>query len=138
MAPAIRSPTGSCRSRGVATRDLDDALLVRLHPEDAWEDWGDDWWNLCNRVGQLHFVGGWLSAPAWVAGCRPGRRLDWGAWMHELSLPDVLRLVGEEPLTAASRSSEGEDGRDQRALLTALDPHGSYSVVWREDADTAR
>ncbi len=34
-------------------------LLIRLHGDEDWDAWGDDWWDHVERLGELEWVHGW-------------------------------------------------------------------------------
>ena len=109
--------------------------LLRLNGDEKWEAWGDDWHDHADVVGELSFVSGWNSAPDWLRD-HPHRQLDWGAFMYELSLDDVRRLIGQRPNYADIREDWDRPFREaearQNALLDSLAEDGRYAVVWIE------
>jgi hypothetical protein len=99
-------------------------LLLRLHGDEDWAAWGDDWLRHADVLGELSWVKGWSLPPEWLG---EGKQLDWGAFLHELSGEDVRRLVDEPSWLAAA-----ETAQRQRELLQALSATESYGVVYVE------
>lgn len=109
--------------------------LLRLHGDEDWEAWSDNWQDHADVIGELRFVSGWMSPPDWLRD-RPRKQLDWGAWMYEVSLDEVHRLIGPRPNYADIREEWDRPFREaeerQNALLDALPADGRYAVVWIE------
>jgi hypothetical protein len=94
-------------------------LVIRLHGDEDWDAWGDDWWDHVERVGELH----WLQLSNGAAP-GPSRWLDWGASLREASAEDIRRIAWEPPWLA-----DTESAREQRELLEMLTTEGRYGLV---------
>lgn len=109
--------------------------LLRLHGDEDWGAWGEDWHDHADVIGDLSFVTGWSTTPEWLRD-RPRRQLDWGAWMYEVSLADVRRLIGPEPNYADIKDEWNRPFREaeerQNSLLDSLPENDRYAVVWME------
>lgn len=112
-------------------------VLLRLHGDEDWATWGERWLRHAHVVGYLAFVRvrDWRGPPAWLHD-RPERQLDWGAWMVELSLAEVRRLIGPRTNYADFREDWDrpflEAEARQNAILASLPEDERYAVVWME------
>jgi len=103
--------------------------LLRLTGEERWHEWGSDWGEYVDRVGELV-----TAAGAWVATARlrragyPTRRLDWGAVMFELAKRDLVVEFGAarevRPSIGARRL-----GEDWSITIADLDDACRYGLV---------
>jgi hypothetical protein len=110
-------------------------VLLRLRGDEDWATCGERWYSHAQVVGHLAFVPDWSGPPAWLRD-RPGRQLDWGAWMYEISLAEVRHLIGPRTNYADLREDWDRSFREaeahQNALLALLPEDGRYAVVWME------
>jgi hypothetical protein len=97
-------------------------LLIKVHGDEDWEAWKDDWWSNVDRVAWLSDVEGWLGPPAWVHERSTERQLDWGA-----SLYSGLTKADVQKLTRAPTNDQ-----EQRELLANLSENERYGVVYVE------
>ena len=102
-------------------------LLIRLHGDEDWDAWGDDWWDHVERLGELEWAHGWHGISHEVEGEPVKRRLDWGAVLYELSRQQVEQLADEPDWLQHTPSAER-----QRELLAGLRDEDRYGVVFVE------
>lgn len=109
--------------------------LLRLHGDEDWEAWGDDWQRHVDWLCTLDRVTDWLAPPQWLRE-RPSRQLDWGAFLYEVSLAEVRRRVEPRTNYADIREDWDRPFREARerqdALLASLPEDGRYAVLWIE------
>ena len=93
-----------------------------------------EWYDRVDRIGELTVGGNYGSLASDGQEDRPHRRLDWGAYMYELSLDEIRQLIGPRP--DADRKHEWPDRAEHEAkshaMLDSLSPDGRYAVVWME------
>ncbi|MDP9384212.1 MAG: hypothetical protein M3P50_03080 [Actinomycetota bacterium] len=131
-------------------------MLVRLSKDPIWktdpfkkrsDPTACYWMDHPDVLGDLPFAQGYYMEPDWLAerrfirrGRLPRRRLrtqlDWGAWLVEVTLEELHRLLGRWPEYADIRADWDEPfrkGRSEEAdMLASLDPRERYAVVWVE------
>ena len=107
--------------------------LMRLHGDEDWEAWGDDWHDHADIIGELDHVSGW-GGPRKSLEDHSHLQLDWGARMWELSLDEVRRLTASRPRSERDEWDRPfrEAAERQEALLDSLDASARYAVVWME------
>ncbi len=97
--------------------------LVRLHGKDP-EGWTDaDWTTRADKLAELWWVDGWIGPPDWLD-LEHARWLDWGARLVPVTKDELLKLFSTPP---------GHDDGKETRMFEALDPAGSYAVIWTEE-----
>ena len=104
------------------------AELLRVHGDERWEEWGDDWWRHADRVGQFKTgVWAWMSTDVLVRRGYPHRRLDWGADMFELTKQDLMAEFGPDPVLGPVAPARRAGERWRKSIADLAD--GTYGFV---------
>jgi hypothetical protein len=99
--------------------------LIRIHGDEDWEAWGNDWASHVDRVGGITELEGWIGPPAWLEVKGGERQLDWGAFLYEIAnFADVKRLV--------SAPRHPDIAAQQHPLLELLSEDERYGVIYIE------
>lgn len=99
--------------------------LLRLRGDEQWDDWGDQWWEHADILGELpqEGPGGWQLIDHFRGQALKGRNLDWGALLYPVTKEE---LVGLYPPTAELRPRRGVSAQ---TLLSELAEDDSYGLV---------
>jgi hypothetical protein len=107
--------------------------LVRLHGNEDWDSWGQDWMNHVDKVGNLHWIDDFMPSPDWLRDHR-SQQLDWRAFLYEMRADEIGRLLTRPP-----PDQRGDAWQRQLKLLETLYASDSrYAVVWIEEAEASR
>ena len=115
-------------------------LLLRLRGDRTLDsyaaEWGDKWEDRAERIGELWVAHRYWSGPPADESIGPGRQLDWGSFVYELSLDEIRGLLPPRPDPGAEHDWPELAERDEasHAMLDSLSPAGRYAVVWVECA----
>ena len=102
--------------------------LIRINGTEGRESSGDGWLDKIDKIAELPLRDQWLNAPRWLEERTQGKRLDWGAYLYNVTPDDVRQLLHDNPPMDWAK----EDWQRQLDLVDSLDPEGRYGVIWIE------
>lgn len=106
--------------------------LIRLHGNEDWEAWGQDWRDHVDKVAELHWIDDFMPSPNWLREHR-SHQLDWHAFLYVMRKYEIPSLLRRPP-----SDQQQSEWQRQLELLEALDAHYRYAVVWIEPAEDSQ
>jgi hypothetical protein len=101
--------------------------LLRLRGDEQWSEWGDDWWNHIERLGELppDGPGGWQLLDHFRSEGVRGTQLDWGALLYPVTKKQLTALYSK-----TSELRPPHSNPDARRLQLSELPEGDqYGLV---------
>lgn len=101
--------------------------LLRLRGDERWSEWGDDWWDHVERLGELppDGPGGWGLLDHFRSEGLRGTQLDWGALLFPVTKEKLIALYSATTELRAPPS--GPEAR--RLQLSELPEDDRYGLV---------
>ena len=101
-------------------------VLLRLRGDEQWDDWGDQWWEHADILGELpqEGPGGWQLIEHFRGQALRGRKLDWGALLYPITKSELVALYSA---TAALRPRQASEVGSIR--LSSLAEDDDYGLV---------
>jgi hypothetical protein len=102
--------------------------ILGLTGDEKWEQWGDDWWDHVERLGEAPSGSHYGLSLIRLLDERgyQSRQLDWGAFLYEVTKPILIELYGEEAeLPPHGQQPAGSPTHP----LRDLDEEASYGIV---------
>jgi hypothetical protein len=102
--------------------------LLRLRGDERWADWGDQWWDHAEILGELppKDPGGWQLIDHFRSLGLKGTQLDWGSLLYPITKQELIALYSA---TAELRPRQGsESGPSGLSELAEDDNYGLVVV----------
>ena len=107
--------------------------LIRLHGNEDWDAWGQDWADHVDKVADLHWIDDFMPSPNWLRE-HPSRQLDWRAFLYEMRAHEISPLFTRPP-----SDQLGAAWQQQLELLETLYLRDfRYAVVWIEEPEDSQ